>query len=168
MKFLIAFLSFFLICFSLHAQHRFYLGAELCIPSNFSEDTYPGKGLAMEYEYTLTGKSGLHITAAYDYFTGHNNRKFRHSPFRIGYVHHFGKVIYAYADAGMSNDKIFDVNTNNLGASVGSGAGCAISFSPHSKLQASLNFNYAKFPQPGYYYTWFTIRASYGFQFGKR
>jgi len=156
--------------------HTISFGPDLGLPSkNFGSETSLGIGGSLEYQFKFNAPVGLQLHAGYNHFpsklTSNDNINF--FPLRagiVGFVYH--DIMFISADFGISYfDEPGVEDYTKSGFSYGVGAGYKIYVNPDKKqfLQLTAYYNSHKYKDDrwgqNYNYTWFNIRAAYGFSF---
>jgi hypothetical protein len=156
--------------------HSLSIGPDLSIPAkNFGSESTLGIGGSLEYQAKFKGHIGLQLHVGYSHFSNKvlSDDKVDFLPVRIGVIGFIYKdQLFISADAGISHFAA-STGTKQIGFSFGIGPGYKFYFSPESKhfLQFSAYYNLHNYQHESggnsynYNYTWFNIRAAYGFSF---
>jgi len=156
--------------------HSITLGPDLGIPAkNFGSEATLGIGGSLEYQAKFSKRIGAQFHIGYSHFSNKvlSDDEVNFLPVRIGIVGFFYKEsLFVSADAGISHYSA-SVGPSQTGFSFGIGPGYKFYFSHESKqfAQVSMYYNLHNYKEESggnsynYNYTWFNIRAAYGFSF---
>ena len=177
-------LLFFFFCLQVdnlisQVTHSVSLGPDLGLPAkSFGSESTLGIGGSWNYQAKFKGPIGFQIHAGYIHFSNKvlSDDKVDFIPIRFGPVAYIYKdVFFIFADVGVSHFSA-STGTKQTGFSFGLGPGYNIYIGPESKhfLQFSAYYNLHNYKHESggnsynYNYTWFNIRAAYGFSFSRK
>jgi hypothetical protein len=149
------------------------IGGDLSVPSSSLKSSSPSFGGSLQYLFKFNAPVGLQFHVGYNHFKDALGGKVNFLPVRAGVVSYlYEDLLYVYADAGISHYQSPTTTTKQDGFSFGIGAGFRQELSRNNFLQFSAYYNLHNFKLPAtgqnYNYTWFNVRAAYGFSFGRK
>lgn len=156
--------------------HSISIGPDLGLPAkSFGSESTLGIGVSLEYQAKFRAPIAIQVHVGYSHFSNKvlSNDKVSFLPVRIGLAGFVYKdLFFISADAGISHFSA-STETRQTGFSLGMGPGCKFYLNAESKqfFQFSAYYNVHNYRQKSggnsynYNYTWFNVRAAYGFSF---
>lgn len=153
-------------------SHYFSAGPEVSFPGKrLGSNTPASLGGSFQYQLKFNAPLAIQLHAGFNHFTDALGGKVNFTPVRAGLVGYVYKDIF-FADicAGISHFKATPSGITKDGFSFGLGGGYRQMFGNSQFVQVSFaynshNYKNATYSQD-YNYTWFNVRAAYGFSFG--
>lgn len=159
----------------IYAQKRNFIsmGPDISLPSTNLKGTSVSIGGSFQYQIKFNAPVALQLHAGYSHFKDGFGGKVNFLPIRAGVVGYlYQDILYVYTDAGISHYQSPTTTTKQNGFSFGFGGGYRQKLGVSQFLQFSTYYNLHNFKlaatSQNYNYTWFNIRAAYGFSFGRK